>query len=86
MRISEKDNVQVDVANGHKYALCDIPAGENVIKYGNPIGHALCDIREGEHVHIHNLKTNLSGILEYTYTPFSEEARAHCLAPLGPSP
>ncbi|MBO7303669.1 MAG: UxaA family hydrolase, partial [Clostridia bacterium] len=44
-------------------------AGENIIKYGNPIGHATVDIKKGEHVHSHNVKTNLSGNLEYTYDP-----------------
>ena len=29
-----------DVARGHKFALRDIAAGENVVKYGYPIGHA----------------------------------------------
>ena len=73
LRIHPMDNVGVNPADGHKYALCDIPSGENVIKYGNPIGHATADIRSGEHVHTHNLKTNLSGALSYTYTPYTEE-------------
>ena len=34
-----------------------------------PIGHALEDIAAGSHVHTHNVKTNLSGQLEYQYTP-----------------
>ena len=73
MLINKKDNVEVNPETGHKYAICDIMAGENVIKYGNPIGHATCDIKAGEHVHTHNLKTNLSGKLEYEYTPEFEE-------------
>ena len=72
MRINVLDNVEVDLQNGHKYALCDIKKGENIIKYGNPIGHAVCDIKKGEHVHTHNMKTNLSGNLEYTYCPKNE--------------
>lgn len=52
---------------GHKIALTDIKKGSNIIKYGQPIGHALTDIKRGEHIHTHNLKTNLSGILQYTY-------------------
>ena len=67
MLINKFDNVEINLDNGHKYALCDIKAGENVIKYGAPIGHATCDIKKGEHVHSHNLKTNLSGNLEYSY-------------------
>ncbi len=69
MIINKKDNVEVNLKNGHKYALCDIKCGENVIKYGNPIGHTVCDIKKGEHVHTHNLKTNLSENTEYTYEP-----------------
>ena len=69
MQINRLDNVEVNVENGHKYALKDIKKGENVIKYGSPIGHATQDISKGEHVHVHNLKTNLSGNLEYTYAP-----------------
>ena len=61
MRINAIDNVEVNVENGHKYALTDIPKGAPVIKYGNPIGYATCDIRAGEHVHSHNLATALSG-------------------------
>ena len=69
MLINKLDNVDVNLADGHKYALRDIKAGENIIKYGNPIGHATEDIKAGEHVHSHNTKTNLSGNLEYTYDP-----------------
>ncbi|MBQ9964848.1 MAG: UxaA family hydrolase, partial [Clostridia bacterium] len=32
-----------------------------------PIGHATEDIQKGDHVHTHNVKTNLSGTLTYTY-------------------
>lgn len=61
--------VKNDIARGHKLALCDIKAGENIIKYSAPIGHAACDIKAGEHVHTHNVKSNLAGLLEYEYTP-----------------
>lgn len=66
MQIHPKDNVEIR-EDGHKYALFDIKKGENIIKYGSPIGHATEDIKRAEHVHTHNLKTNLSGNLEYTY-------------------
>ena len=69
MLINKLDNVDINLDDGHKYALRDIKAGEDIIKYGNPIGHATCDIKAGEHVHTHNVKTNLSGNLEYTYEP-----------------
>ncbi len=69
MLINKLDNVSVNLEDGHKYALHDIKKGENIIKYGNPIGHATADIKAGEHVHSHNMKTNLSGNMEYEYTP-----------------
>ena len=69
MLINKLDNVDINLEDGHKYAIRDIKAGENIIKYGNPIGHAIVDIKKGEHVHNHNIKTNLSGNLEYTYEP-----------------
>ena len=69
MLINKLDNVDINLDDGHKYALRDIKCGEDIIKYGNPIGHAICDIKEGEHVHTHNVKTNLSGNLEYSYDP-----------------
>lgn len=69
MRINPLDNVDINLENGHKYAVRDIKCGENVIKYANPIGHATENIRCGEHIHTHNLKTNLSDNLEYTYEP-----------------
>ena len=69
MLINKLDNVEVDVTNGHKYAIKDIKKGENVIKYGSPIGHATEDIKRGDHVHTHNVKTNLSSVIEYSYAP-----------------
>lgn len=68
MIINKLDNVSINLENGHKYALRDIKEGENVIKYGNPIGHATADIKKGDHVHTHNMKTNLSGELTYKYS------------------
>ncbi len=70
MLINKLDNVEVNISNGHKYAIRDIAKGENVIKYGQPIGHATANIKCGEHVHSHNLKTNLSGKSDYDYEPF----------------
>lgn len=69
MVIHPLDNVDVNLENGHKYALKDIASGETIVKYGNPIGHATSDIKKGDHVHSHNMKTNLSGNLEYAYSP-----------------
>ena len=58
-----------DIPAGHKIALTDIKQGENVIKYGFPIGYAKEDVAAGAHIHVHNLHTNLSGELEYTWNP-----------------
>ena len=69
LRINELDNVYINLEDGHKYALSDIKKGEDIIKYGFPIGHAVTDIKKGEHVHSHNMKTNLSGKLTYKYEP-----------------
>jgi altronate hydrolase len=52
---------------GHKIAIHEIKAGTDIIKYGNPIGHANTDIPSGGWVHNHNIKTNLSGVLDYEY-------------------
>lgn len=71
MIINKLDNVRVDIESGHKYAICDIKSGEDVVKYGEPIGHATEDIKMGDHIHTHNLKTNLSGILDYEYSEFT---------------
>ena len=68
MIINPSDNVEIR-DDGHKYALRDIAEGENVIKYGMPIGHATKPIAKGEHVHVHNVKTNLGEVLEYKYEP-----------------
>lgn len=47
---------------GHKVALRPIAADENVLKYGEPIGHATRSIDAGEHVHVHNLVGNRLGV------------------------
>ena len=67
MIINKLDNVEINLENGHKYALKDIARGENIIKYGSAIGRAIGDIKKGEHIHTHNIITNLRGNLEYTY-------------------
>ena len=68
-RINEKDNVCVDLKTGHKIALRDISKGEDIIKYGFPIGIATEDISSGIRVHTENMKTKLNDILSYEYTP-----------------
>ena len=59
--------VSEDIKRGHKISLCRITKGSPVIKYGNRIGVATCDINPGSHVHVHNIKTALSGCEEYDY-------------------
>ena len=62
-----------DIPAGHKLLTRDIAAGDNVIKYGNAIGHALEDIKAGRWIHTHDIKTNLEGILEYKYEPDTKD-------------
>lgn len=68
--------LQEPIAQGHKFALCHIPAQEPVVKYGYPIGHALVPIEAGQWVHAHNLATNLCDNLTYTYAPHLEPPTA----------
>ena len=54
---------------GHKFALTDLAENSQVIKYGYPIGHAIAPVAKGAWVNERNIKTNLSGVQEYAYTP-----------------
>ena len=65
--------VNQDTPAGHKILIKDVSKGENIIKYGYPIGHAMDNLKAGDWVNENNLKTNLSGKLEYTYSPINEE-------------
>ena len=75
--IIEIDGKQVtinqDTPAGHKVLIKDATEGTDIIKYGYPIGHAKQDLKAGDWVNENNLKTNLSGTLEYTYSPVNEE-------------
>lgn len=62
-----------DIPAGHKFALKDFAEGENIIKYGYPIGHAMKVQKEGDWMNEHNIKTNLSGLLEYSYRPVNAD-------------
>lgn len=62
-----------DTPAGHKVLLTDKKEGEDIIKYGYPIGHVTKDLKAGEWVNENNLKTNLAGTLEYTYNPVNEK-------------
>ncbi|GAB2021473.1 altronate dehydratase family protein [Pseudolactococcus yaeyamensis] len=58
-----------DIHFGHKLAIKPIKSGENILKYGFPIGHATQDIAAGEWIHTHNVKTNLNDVKNYDYKP-----------------
>ena len=62
-----------DTPAGHKVLIKDVAEGENIIKYGYPIGHARQALKAGDWVNENNLKTNLQGTLEYTYQPVDEQ-------------
>ena len=57
------------IPSGHKVALKDLAEGEDVVKYGFPIGHLLQAVPQGGLIDHSVLKTNLDGLLEYTYQP-----------------
>jgi altronate hydrolase len=61
-----------DVPAGHKIALTHIEPGQAVTKYGVPIGIATSAIEAGDWIHSHNLKTALSGLIDYAYSPVAD--------------
>lgn len=76
------------IPRGHKVALSDLEPGQDVIKYGYPIGHATKRVRAGSWVHSHNMCTNLEGTLEYEYRPSysvraGEQGAPGAVAPAG---
>ena len=64
-----------DIPQGHKVAVHTIPEGGQVIKYGVSIGHTTEAVEAGRWVHTHDMKTNLSGEVEYTYAPAVPEKK-----------
>lgn len=64
------------VPKGHKVAIRAADAGEDVLKYGWPIGRAVVDIAVGDHVHVHNVVTRLEGVEDFTWTPAQPEPQA----------
>ncbi len=67
--VVEGVTLQMDIPRGHKIVLQDLRSGDNVIKYGFPIGHVTRDALAGTLVDHSCIKTNLEGLLEYTYQP-----------------
>ena len=55
--VSSEVTLREDIQFGHKYALHDVAQGEDILKYGLPIGQALADIQAGEWVHVHNCRS-----------------------------
>jgi len=47
--------VRDDVPRGHKIAQLAMPAGTDVLRYGEVIGATTTRVDIGEHVHVHNL-------------------------------
>lgn len=68
----KKIQVLQDTPAGHKVLINDAAKGENIIKYGYPIGHATEALKAGQWVNENNLKTNLSGTLTYEYHPVND--------------
>lgn len=58
-----------NIPAGHKFAIAAIAQGQNVVKYGYPIGHAIANVEAGELMDHNNIKTNLAGLLNYSYNP-----------------
>lgn len=42
---------------GHKFAVCPIHQGDQIIKYGEVIGRATHFIEQGAHAHIQNIES-----------------------------
>jgi len=42
---------------GHKFAVRDIPVGQDILKYGEVIGRATAAIPAGAHAHVQNIES-----------------------------
>ena len=54
---SSEIQVQQSIPYGHKFAVRDIPRGEDILKYGEVMGRTTQDIAVGTHAHIHNIES-----------------------------
>lgn len=70
-----------DIPFGHKMALKDMEVNEMVMKYGCPIGHTTENVSAGSWIHSHNVKTNLEGMLDYTYEPVTPREKKTGICP-----
>ena len=57
------------ISSGHKIAIRDFEPGERVVKYGHVLGEASEAVARGAWIHTHNMRTLLSGEIEYVYEP-----------------
>lgn len=55
-----------DITAGHKIALKDFKTGEQVVKYGFPIGHVIADVCKGGLMDHRHIATNLQGKDDYS--------------------
>ena len=46
-----------DIPYGHKFAVRNITAGEDILKYGEVIGRATKSIAGGSHAHVQNIES-----------------------------
>lgn len=63
----EEITLKEDIKRGHKIAIQCISTKETIKKYGFSIGYATNEISKGSWIHSHNMKTTLSGELDYDY-------------------
>lgn len=75
--VIKEGNIEIilkeDVPAGHKVTLKDFFEGENVIKYGYPIGHVRYQVEAGRWINENQIQTNLAGLLDYSYNPVKVE-------------
>lgn len=69
-----------EIPQGHKFTLHALNEGEQIIKYGCPIGVLTTSAEPGVWIHTHNLKTGLGELLTYTYDP--QPAHLSCTEPV----
>ena len=79
--VVEGVKLSMDIPRGHKIVLRDLKAGEDVIKYGYPIGHVTRDAAAGTMVDHSCIKTNLEGLLEYKYEPIFDLEESNSFSP-----
>lgn len=59
---------------GHKAAIVKLSQGDDVIKYGFPIGAAKREVQPGQWVHTEQLQSKLAGLVDYRYEPEGKHA------------